>query len=144
MGLIDTVISQIKSGKQFLGICLGLQMLFEYGEEFGRAPGLGLFAGKVVRFSGGLKVPHMGWNQCFFRNRGEVGRDVPDGAFFYFVHSYYVVPEDASLTMTVTDYGVEFVSSITKDNVTAVQFHPEKSQRWGLKLLDNFRKAVEK
>jgi imidazole glycerol-phosphate synthase subunit HisH len=142
--LTGPILKQIKSGKPFLGICLGLQMLFDCSEEFERTPGLGLFPGKVVRFAGDLKVPHMGWNQCFFRNRGTTGDGIPDGSFFYFVHSFYVAPDDASLAMTVTDYGIEFVSSITKDNITAVQFHPEKSQKWGLKLLENFGKAAEK
>lgn len=143
-GLADVVPGQIKSGKPFLGICLGLQMLFDYSEEFERVPGLSVFPGKVIRFTGDLKVPHIGWNQCSFRNRGEVGRDVPDSSFFYFVHSYYVVPDDPLLAMTVTEYGIEFVSSITRDNVTAVQFHPEKSQKWGLKLLENFGRTAGK
>ncbi len=143
-GLIDTIVSQIQSGKPFLGICLGLQMLFEYSDEGERIPGLGLYKGKVVRFTGGLKVPHMGWNQLLFRNKTDVVKDIPDASFFYFVHSYYVAPEDESLALTVTNYGVEFVSSIARDNVTAVQFHPEKSQKMGLKMLENFGRSAEK
>jgi len=143
-GLIDTIISQINSGKPFLGICLGLQLLFEYSEEGERIPGLGLFAGKVVRFNGDLKVPHMGWNQLLFRKNTDALRGIPDTSFFYFVHSYYVAPEDSTLAMTVTNYGIEFVSSIARDNITAVQFHPEKSQRMGLKLLENFGRSTEK
>jgi len=142
-GLDQVIMEQIRSGKPFLGICLGLQMLFEYGEEGQGAEGLGLFKGKVVRFRHDLKVPHMGWNQLRFVNRGEVGKDIPDGAFFYFVHSYYVEPEDESIVMTRTDYGIDFVSSITKDNVTAVQFHPEKSQRMGAMLLENFARTLK-
>ena len=142
-GLADLIVAQIKSGKPFLGICLGLQMLFDYSEEGERIPGLGVFPGKATRFRGDLKVPHMGWNQLEFRNRGAVADGIPDGSFFYFVHSFLVEPEDPSLAMTVTDYGGEFVSSITRDNVSAVQFHPEKSQRMGMKLLENFGRMAK-
>jgi len=143
-GIVETIIDQIKAGKPFLGICLGLQMLFSYSEEGTvRTPGLDLFPGAVVRFTGDMKVPHMGWNQLLFRNRGEAADGIPDGSFFYFVHSFYVVPEDPTITMTMTNYGYDFVSSITKDNITAVQFHPEKSQRMGLKLLENFGRLAK-
>ncbi len=143
--LTGVILDQIAAGKPFLGICLGLQMLFEYSEEFKRVPGLGLYKGKVVRFTGDMKVPHMGWNQLEFKKRPPVSEDIPDGSFFYFVHSFYVAPDDDSLALTVTNYdGFEFVSSISKDNVTAVQFHPEKSQRMGLRLLQNFGRSAEK
>jgi glutamine amidotransferase len=142
IGLTSVILDEIASGKPFLGICLGLQMLFEYSEEFKRVPGLALFKGKVARFTGDMKVPHLGWNQLEFRKRVPAVEGIPEGSFFYFVHSYYVAPEDDSLALTVTNYeGFEFVSSIAKDNVTAVQFHPEKSQRMGLKLLRNFGKC---
>ncbi|HOO55430.1 MAG TPA: imidazole glycerol phosphate synthase subunit HisH [bacterium] len=143
-GLIETVIGQIKSGKPFLGICLGLQMLFEYSEEGGRVDGLGVLKGKVARFTDELKVPHMGWNQLNFKKRPDVVEGIPEGSFFYFVHSFYVVPDDDDVVMTTTDYGIDFVSSISVDNITAVQFHPEKSQKWGLKLLENFGRSVGK
>jgi imidazole glycerol-phosphate synthase subunit HisH len=137
-GLIDPILSQIKSGKPFLGICLGLQMLFEKSEEGAGSPCLGLFKGRVVKFEGDMKIPHMGWNQLHFKNRGAVGVDIPEDSFFYFVHSYYVAPEDESITMATTDYGIDFVSAITWQNVTATQFHPEKSQKLGLRMLENF------
>jgi len=117
-----------------------MQLLFEESEEFGPVPGLGIFPGRVARFPEtlGLKVPHMGWNQI--RKQGEPRhlRGINDGAFVYFVHSYYVVPADASLTATTTGYGVEFTSAIARDNVFATQYHPEKSQTVGLKILENF------
>ncbi len=151
LGLVDPVKKAVASGKPFLGICLGLQVLFTAGEEFGIHPGLDIFAGKVVRFgetmadpdakegrAPHLKVPHMGWNQLKRKQDHRILEGVDDGSYFYFVHSYRVVPEDASIVATTTDYGVEFVSSIARDNVFASQFHPEKSQRLGLTLLENF------
>ena len=117
-----------------------MQLLFDESEEFGRVPGLGIFPGRVVRFpeTPALKVPHMGWNQI--RKQGEPPhlRGIDDGAFVYFVHSYYVVPADPSLTATTTEYGIEFTSAIARDNVFAAQYHPEKSQTVGLKILENF------
>jgi glutamine amidotransferase len=154
LGLIAPIRRALDSGKPFLGICLGLQVLFSESEEFGRCPGLGFFAGRVVRFpdnlpdpDGGpdappLKVPHMGWNQVTPQKPVPVLRDIPADAYFYFVHSYYVAPEDPSIVATTTGYGIEFVSSIARDNVFASQFHPEKSQRHGLKLLRNFGETI--
>jgi len=143
-GLIDVVRQVIARGTPFLGICLGMQLLFEESEEFGRVPGLGIFPGRVVRFPDrpGLKVPHMGWNQI--RKCQDVPhlRGIDDGSFVYFVHSYYVVPADASLTATRTEYGTEFTSAIARDNVFATQYHPEKSQKVGLKILENFGRLV--
>lgn len=141
-GLIDVIKQEIQGGKPFLGICLGLQMLFDYGEESGNVPGMGIIKGKVVRFTGDMKVPHMGWNQLYFKNRGFVDDSIPDGSFFYFVHSYYVVPEDSSVIMSTTPYGEDFVSAITVDNITATQFHPEKSQKLGLRMLELFGRTV--
>jgi glutamine amidotransferase len=145
-GLIDTVRRVITRGTPFLGICLGMQLLFEESEEFGPVPGLGIFPGRVVRFPEtlGLKVPHMGWNQI--RKQGEPRhlRGINDGVFVYFVHSYYVAPADASLMATTTEYGVEFTSAIARDNVFATQYHPEKSQTVGLKILENFGGIVER
>ncbi len=128
----------------FLGICLGMQLLFEESEEFGPVRGLGIFPGRVVRFGDrdGLKVPHMGWNQIRKRTDPPHLRGIEDGAFVYFVHSYYVVPDDPSLTATTTEYGIEFTSAIARDNVFATQYHPEKSQAIGLKILENFGKIV--
>ena len=139
-GLIDVVRDVIRRGTPFLGICLGMQLLFEESEEFGPVAGLGIFPGRVVRFTetGDLKVPHMGWNRI--RKHRDVPhlRGLDDGAFVYFVHSYYVVPADPTLTATSTDYGREFTSAIARDNVFATQYHPEKSQKLGLRILENF------
>ena len=140
-GLAQPVIDHINASKPFLGICLGLQMLFDVGYEDGEHKGLGILRGKVVRFDvdqkQGLKVPHMGWNQLNIVRRSPLLRDLPDQSGVYFVHSYYVVPEDESVISTTTDYGRPFVSSIWRDNIMATQFHPEKSQRVGLKILEN-------
>jgi len=139
-GLVDSVRHVISCGTPFLGICLGMQLLFEESEEFGPVPGLKILPGRVVRFpeSETLKVPHMGWNQI--RKRQEVPhlRGIDDGAFVYFVHSYYVVPGDPLLTATSTEYGFEFASAVARDNIFATQYHPEKSQRVGLDILANF------
>ncbi|MBI5237680.1 MAG: imidazole glycerol phosphate synthase subunit HisH [Deltaproteobacteria bacterium] len=141
-GLIDPILRSIEAGKPFLGICLGLQLLFEESTEFGVHKGLGLLKGRVVRFSSvggvGLKVPHMGWNSVMFKKQSPLMKDIPEGEYFYFVHSYYAAPDDPDAALTTTDYGLEFVSSIAKDNITACQFHPEKSQKAGLKVLKNF------
>ena len=143
-GLIEAVHKSIRSGKPFLGICLGLQLLFTEGEEFGVHRGLDVIKGRVVRFNSqdsrfkDLKVPHMGWNTVTIKRRPPALKDIPDDSHFYFVHSYYVVPEDTGVIATTTDYGVEFVSSVWRDNVFAVQFHPEKSQALGLSILKRF------
>jgi glutamine amidotransferase len=143
-GLADTVRTVVRRGTPFLGICLGMQLLFEESEEFGPVPGLGIFPGRVVRFadSPGLKVPHMGWNQIRKHQQPPHLRGVPDGAYVYFVHSYYVVPTDAALTATSTEYGIGFTSAIAHGNVFATQYHPEKSQAVGLKILENFGQLV--
>lgn len=139
-GLVEPIMRAIDSGKPFLGICLGLQLLFDESEEFGPHRGLGVIKGRVVRFPNDkeLKVPHMGWNEAKKKKDSRLLAGIEDGSYFYFVHSYYAVPEDPSVTLTSTDYGIEFTSSVEKDNVMACQFHPEKSQKTGLKLLKNF------
>ena len=140
--LAGPILAHVDQGKPFLGICLGLQMLFDVGYEDGEHVGLGVLRGKCVRFDVddalGLKVPHMGWNQLQVRRPSPLFRDLPDDAGVYFVHGYHVVPEDESVIATTTDYGRPFVSSVWRDNVMATQFHPEKSQRVGLKILANF------
>jgi imidazole glycerol-phosphate synthase subunit HisH len=142
--LTESVINSINKGKPFLGICLGLQVLFSESEEFGSCMGLDIFKGRVVRFQEGLKVPHMGWNTVKIVNRPPILSDIDDNEFFYFVHSFYVVPENRQITATTTDYGATFTSMIWKDNVFATQFHPEKSQGLGLKVLAGFGKFAEK
>jgi len=141
-GLIDAVRQTIESGKPFLGICLGLQLLFTESEEFGISKGLDIIKGRVVRFKGpefkDLKVPHMGWNSISIKRRAPALQDVPDNSHVYFVHSFHVVPEDKNVIATTTAYGIEFVSSIWKDNIFAAQFHPEKSQALGLSILKRF------
>jgi glutamine amidotransferase len=139
MGLIDPIRRALSSGKPFLGICLGLQLLFTESEEFGLHKGLGWVRGRVVRFkSNGLKVPHMGWNSLTILKPSPVLEGLPADAMVYFVHSYYVAPDDPSLIATTTEYGLSFASSISAGNVFACQFHPEKSQSVGLMLLRNF------
>jgi glutamine amidotransferase len=139
-GLVGPLTQHIRQGKPFLGICLGLQLLFTRSYEDGEFAGLDLLAGEVVCFqdSPGLKVPHMGWNQLKIRRPAPLLRDVPDGGLVYFVHSYYVVPDDPDVIATETDYPTPFTSMIWRDNVFATQFHPEKSQRVGLAMLHAF------
>lgn len=144
LSLTESVITSINKGKPFLGICLGLQVLFSESEEFGTCKGLDVFRGKVVRFQEGLKVPHMGWNTVKIINRPPILSEMEDNAFFYFVHSFYVVPEDKEIIAATTDYGTTFTSMVWKDNVFATQFHPEKSQELGLKVLAGFGKFVKK
>jgi imidazole glycerol-phosphate synthase subunit HisH len=140
--LLEAVKGFIKSGRPFLGICVGYQALFERSEEFNScAAGLGIFKGRVVRFTEqpGLKIPQIGWNQISFANGNcPLFKGVADGSYVYFVHSFFPKPEDPSIVCTRTEYGQEFASAIWKDNVFATQFHPEKSQDIGLKLLENF------
>jgi len=164
-GLDRSLMRQVEAGKLLLGICLGMQLLFEESEEMGRHRGLGLFRGRVVRFPSAqrsrgaeerrskgvatsaplhlctlaqLRVPHIGWNQLHLRRESPLLAGVPDGSYAYFVHSYYVVPADQSLVLATTDYGVEYASAVGKENVFGVQFHPEKSQEVGLRILGNF------
>ncbi|MGC4033178.1 MAG: imidazole glycerol phosphate synthase subunit HisH [Tepidisphaeraceae bacterium] len=142
-GLDDAIKTHVDAGRPFLGICLGLQMLFDVSYEDGEYPGLGILPGKCVRFDVdqpgiGLKVPHMGWNQLDFKSASPLQRGLSEGCNVYFVHSYHVVPTDESVIATTTDYGRPFVSSVWKDNIVATQFHPEKSQTVGQAILKNF------
>jgi len=144
-GFVDPILKVIRDGRPFLGICLGLQLLFTESEEFGLHKGLDVIPGRVVRFPEGmedngeeLKVPHMGWNQICVSRKPPVFDGIEEGSNVYFVHSFYVKPEDEGVIATTTNYGIEFCSSIWKDNIVATQFHPEKSQEIGLKILKNF------
>jgi glutamine amidotransferase len=144
-GFVAPLKAHVVAGKPFLGICLGLQLLFTESEEFGRHQGLGIIPGKVVRFPEGvqeggtpLKVPHMGWNRLAIKKDSPLFKGIENGSFVYFVHSYYVVPDDPAVIATETGYGRTFCSSIWRDNVMATQFHPEKSQAVGLRMLKNF------
>jgi len=144
-GLVEPLLEVIRRGVPFLGICLGLQLLFDVSYEDGEHTGLGVIPGKVVRFDFSglpagerLKVPHMGWNQLFWERPCPLLTGLESGTWFYFVHSYYVVPFDESVICGRCNYGVEFTAMIWRDNVFAMQFHPEKSQSAGLKILANF------
>ena len=140
-GLIPPVVEHIRAGRKFLGICLGLQLLFQKSYEDGEHEGLGVVAGEVVRFqTRTLKVPHIGWNTLETTPGVRLFDGVPDGSAVYFVHSYYVVPKDSSVVAARTEYGERFASAIATDNIWATQFHPEKSQRVGLRMLENFVK----
>jgi glutamine amidotransferase len=142
--LIESVLRSIQKGKPYLGICLGLQVLFTESEEFGIYKGLDILKGKVMRFRLTLKVPHMGWNKVKILRRPPLFEDIQDQAFFYFVHSFYVVPDDNDIVATTTEYGISFASMVWKENIFATQFHPEKSQETGLKILRNFGDFVRK
>jgi len=145
-GLVAPVCAAIAAGRPFLGICLGMQLLFEESDEFGPVRGLGVLPGRVVRFAPdpARKVPHMGWNALSVRQHAPHLAGIESGASVYFVHSYYAVPADATVVATTTPYGVEFASSVVRDNIFACQFHPEKSQRVGLRLLENFAAFVRR
>ncbi len=149
-GLIDPVLAAIDSGKPFLGICLGLQLLFETSHEHGQPGhgghrGLGVLPGEVARFElpSEYSVPHMGWNQVSLPRRPPIFEGIEDESYFYFVHSYYVVPKSPDVVAGETDYGGLFCSMIWRDNLYATQFHPEKSQADGLKILANFAKLAD-
>jgi glutamine amidotransferase len=149
-GLVEPIRKTIASGKPFLGICLGLQLLFTESEEFGLHKGLGVLQGRVKKFpfggngsapkgtGGRLKVPHMGWNGVAIERAAPPLKGIASGEHLYFVHSYYVEPQDRSVVATMTDYGLPFVSSVWRENIFACQFHPEKSQAAGLRIVKNF------
>jgi len=147
--LEGTLVEEIAMGKPFLGICLGLQLLFNESEE-GSLKGFGILPGKVKKFSfkgspvsSKLKIPQMGWNSITIKKIDPLFDGIESGSMLYFVHSYYAVPEDASVIATTTDYGIEFCSSVAKDKIFGVQFHIEKSGKIGLKVLDNFARICK-
>lgn len=138
-GLLKPIREVIDADLPYLGICLGLQILFSEGTEFGSHPGMGVIPGKVVRFPRTeLKIPHMGWNQIQTAKESPVLEGIPEGSFFYFVHSYYGLPDEADWVATTTDYGTRFPSAVSRGRLFACQFHPEKSQGVGMRLLSNF------
>ncbi len=139
-GLVETVKQNALSGKPFLGICLGLQLLFEESEESPGVKGLGIFKGKIKKFSSdmGLKIPHIGWNSLEIKQKDTLFKNIPENSYVYFVHSYYLHAEDAEDIATVTNYGIDFHSAVGKNNIFATQFHPEKSGDVGLQILKNF------
>jgi glutamine amidotransferase len=144
-GLVEPILRFIEAGRPFLGICLGYQLLFDRSSEEGEHTGLGVFAGDIVRFdfsgrpeTADLKVPHMGWNQLWWDRACPLLEGLESGTYFYFVHSYYARPTDPQVDRALCDYGVRFAAMAWRDRVFATQFHPEKSQRDGLRLLANF------
>ena len=141
-GLIDPILVAVDRKVPLLGICLGQQLLFSRSEEHGSHEGLDLLPGRVRRFPSSLRVPHIGWNQVHIRKSVQILEGVPDAAFFYFVHSYFVDPEEPEDTLTMTDYGIEYASIVGRDRLFGIQFHPEKSQDIGLRILKNFAELV--
>ncbi|HEX7212627.1 MAG TPA: imidazole glycerol phosphate synthase subunit HisH [Methylomirabilota bacterium] len=142
LGLIAPLRACFDSARPFLGICLGYQLLFTESEEFGQGKGLDVIPGAVRRFPGDLKVPHMGWNQVEHRGDLRLFDGIPSGAHFYFVHSYYPETADDSLQVASCTYGLTFPAAVGRGPLFATQFHPEKSQRWGIRLLENFAAFV--
>jgi glutamine amidotransferase len=144
LDLADAIRRVVAEDRPFLGVCIGLQVLFTYTEEDGRHDCLGVIPGKVQKLPAGLKVPHMGWNQVKQLKKHPVFDGIPDNSNFYFVHSYYPVPDDKSVVLGETDYGISFMSAVARGNLVATQFHPEKSGAMGLKFYDNFIKSALK
>jgi len=140
----EAIKDYVKTGKLLLGICLGMHVLLEKSYEFGEHQGLGLIAGEVIKFQdiGNLPVPHMGWNSINIKKKSRILSKIKSGDFFYFAHSYYVKPLYEADILTTTDYGIEFTSSVNRENIFGVQFHPEKSQEKGLQVLKNFVKEM--
>lgn len=143
--LVDTIHKVVDAKTPFLGICLGLQLMFEESEETPGVKGLGLLKGKIVRIPDGegLKIPHIGWNNLSYPNEGRLYKDIPEDSFVYFVHSYYLQAEEPEIVRAITEYGVTIHASVEKDNVFACQFHPEKSSAVGMKILENFVAVVK-
>ena len=138
LGLIDPFVGRVRAGVPTLGICLGMHLIFTESEEFGLHQGLNLIPGRVSRIPDGVIVPHMGWNQLKVRKRDALLTGIESGSFAYFVHSYYADPQSADVTLATTDHGIDFAAIVHQDNLWATQFHPEKSQKVGERLLDNF------
>jgi len=143
-GFVPAIKEVVSRGTPFLGICLGMQLLFTASEENGLHRGLDLLPGRVKRLPPGMKVPHMGWNQLEIRNRETLLKGLDDGDYFYFVHSYYAEPEDEGVIIATSDYGINFPAVVGRDNLYGIQFHPEKSSQLGLKILKNFGEMVYK
>lgn len=139
-GLVEPVVEHAQAGRPLLGVCLGMQLLFDWSDELGLFGGLGILAGKVERFSEApdLKIPHMGWSGLGFPRPSRLYRGLNAGEMTYFVHSYHVVPEDAGIVAARAHHGAPFVAGVERDNVMGAQFHPEKSSAVGLRILDNF------
>ena len=141
LGLAELIVKKVAEGTPMLGVCLGMQLLFTESEEFGNHSGLGILPGKIRRIPEGVHVPHMGWNQLHRQKRNSILEGIDEGSFVYFVHSYYAMPDDPDLVVARTDYGIDFASVVGNQNVWATQFHPEKSQHVGERILDNFARS---
>jgi imidazole glycerol-phosphate synthase subunit HisH len=142
-GLVDVLMEVARSGKPLLGICIGMQLLFEESEEHGQHRGLGLLPGRVRRFDDALVVPHMGWNGLSFRRSHPLFEGLTPGAYVYFVHSYFCDARETDDVLATSDYGHDFAAVVGRDNVLGVQFHPEKSQAVGLRMVENFVRFVK-
>lgn len=142
--LVGVLKEAAERGKPLLGVCLGMQLLFETSEEFGKHPGLGIFPGRVRPFPRKFKVPHMGWNSLSIKRRHPLLRSIPDGSYMYFVHSFYCEPADPQLTLATTAYGIEVAAAVGRDNILATQFHPEKSQDLGLHVYRNLARWLKR
>jgi glutamine amidotransferase len=142
-GLVETIERVVERGTPLLGICLGLQLFFEESDEMGLHQGLGFFPGRVRRFDVGLKVPHIGWNQVHIHRQSPLLDGLADDSYAYFVHSYYVEPTEDDDILATTDYGLDFASIVGRGNVFGIQFHPEKSQDVGIRILSNFVAMIE-
>lgn len=144
LGLVEPLQAYAASGRPFFGVCVGQQLLFDSSEEGGGVECLGILPGVVRKFpaEAGLKVPQIGWNDVWFKYDHPLVAEIPNASYFYFVHSYYVEPSDAEVTLGVTTYGVDFAAIVARDNVVAVQFHPEKSADMGLRMYANFARIV--
>lgn len=144
-GLVEVIRRCVAEGTPFMGICLGLQLLFESSEESPGVDGLHILDGKIVRIlsGSGLKIPHIGWNNLSFPNKGRLFREIPENSYVYFVHSYYLQAADSGIVTAATEYGTYIHASVEKDNVFACQFHPEKSSDVGMQILRNFIAAVQ-
>ncbi len=140
-GLTQAIIDYVAGGSQFLGICLGLQLLFDRSKESPGKKGLGIIPGEVLRFQGAVKIPHIGWNRLKIKQKNRIFKGIKDGSYVYFCHSYYVKPKTNNVVIGQTNYAANYASVVAKDNVFGIQFHPEKSQAVGLKILENFAKA---
>ena len=138
LGLVEPFVTRVRAGVPTLGICLGMHLIFSESEEFGLHRGLDVIPGRVRRIPDTVIVPHMGWNQLKLRKQNPLLAGIEPGSFVYFVHSYYVEPQSIDVTLATTDHGLEFAAIVHKDNLWATQFHPEKSQKVGERLLDNF------
>lgn len=143
--LVKTIYDVVEKNTPFLGICLGLQLMFESSEETPGVKGLGLLKGKIIRIpeSEGLKIPHIGWNNLNYPNRGRLYKDIPENSYVYFVHSYYLQADETEIVRATCDYGVTIQASVEKNNIFACQFHPEKSSAVGMKILENFINVVK-